>query len=212
MRRRLPLNVVSAIVASSMALITIILLLATGDGPQIIVGGILQLVIVTAAFAVLIGIFNLVSVHTRRITSRQSGWLYSGVVLLAAFAVLLLRALDVRTSDAEPALVSDVVFEAVQVSLESALAGLLFFFLVYAAYRFMRDRVSLSGCLFTFSVLIVLAGWIPLQGLDALQGVRDWLLRVPATAGINGLLIGIALGTITVGIRTLIGQERAYRE
>ncbi len=212
MRRLSLLNLLSAIVAVSMALITIIFLLASGDGPQLIAGALLQLVAVTVAFAVLIGLFNLISVHVGRMTGRERGWPYSLVVLVVAWSILLLRALEVRTTDEDAVLVSDVLFEAVQVSLESALAGLLFFFLVYAAYRMLRARVSLTGCLFTLSLLIVLAGWVPLQSFDALAGLREWLMQVPATAGIRGLLIGVALGTITVGLRTLVGQERAYRE
>ena len=39
----------------------------------------------------------------------------------------------------------------------------------------------------------------------------DWLENVVALAGMRGLLIGIALGTITLSIRILAGWERPYQ-
>jgi hypothetical protein len=103
------------------------------------------------------------------------------------------------------------VFESVQVSLESALAALLVFFLVYAAYRLMRRRVTVWNVAFSAVVVVILLGSIPLNKTDALADVRDWLIRVPVSAGARGLLIGVGLGTVTVGVRVLIGQDRSFR-
>jgi hypothetical protein len=41
--------------------------------------------------------------------------------------------------------------------------------------------------------------------------VRDWLVAVPATGGTRGILIGVALGALTVGIRVLIGRDQPYQ-
>lgn len=206
------LNLISAVVAVSTAILMMGALFATESFPEALGAVLLQVVMVTGALAILVGIINLMNVHLDRIRLLEKGWYYSVIVILSALGVMTARALDIHASDDPSLALHQVLFDSVQRSLESALAGLIFFFLVYAAYRMMRNRVSLSGCLFQLVLLIVLVGWIPLSSLGFFSGLRDWLLEIPTTAGARGILIGIALGTITVGLRTLIGQEQAFRE
>ena len=212
MQRFRLINVLSATIAASTAILTITGLFATTGLPESLAAILLQIVVVTAAVAVLIGLLNLVSVHLRRMQDGERGAIYSIFTLVAAIAVIVIHVLDVRTTDDSERAVSGVLFETVQVSLESALGGLLFFFLVYAAYRMMRERVTWQSVIFTLAVLLVLVGWLPLSGLTVFENLRDWLLEVPVTAGSRGILIGIALGTMVVGTRVLVGQDRAYRE
>ncbi|MBZ0307510.1 MAG: hypothetical protein K8I82_15700, partial [Anaerolineae bacterium] len=74
------------------------------------------------------------------------------------------------------------------------------------------QRVSASGCYFTAALVLVLLGAIPLNDTPVLVDLRNWLMEFPVTAGTRGILIGIGLGIVTVSLRVLIGQERAYRE
>ena len=98
-----------------------------------------------------------------------------------------------------------------QVTVESSLAGLLLFALVYGASRVMSLRTSGWGALFVGTVLVVLAASLPLPLLAVLIPIRDWLLAVPVNAGARGILLGIALATIVAGARVLIGQDRSLR-
>lgn len=173
-----------------------------------------QLVAVTAAIAVLIGILNLLAVHLGRFTHAERGWPYSALILLVTAGMIVLRILDraaIWSGDLEGEQISPRVFEAVQVSIESALAGLLVFFLVFAGYRLMRRGVSVWNVLFTSAVVVALVGWIPLGDLDVLRDVREWLVSVPVSAGARGILLGVGLGTVTVGVRVLLGQDRSLR-
>lgn len=172
----------------------------------------LQLTVITAAVAVLIGIANLIGVHGLRLIQRKGGWFYSLVLLISLLGVLLLAVLEragVLTGRPSP---TTVLLETVQVSIESALAGLVLFALVYGALRLMRRRVSAGALLFTLVLLVLLAGALPLTALAPLTALRDWLLAVPVSAGARGILLGIALATIVTGVRVLIGQDRSYRE
>jgi hypothetical protein len=45
-----------------------------------------------------------------------------------------------------------------------------------------------------------------------LTQIRDWVLSVPVSAGTSGILIGVALGTVVVGLRLLLGQDRSFRD
>ncbi|MEP7293531.1 MAG: hypothetical protein ABI835_17225 [Chloroflexota bacterium] len=165
----------------------------------------LQLTVITIAVTILIGILNLFGVHLRKIGQRSGGWFYSLVVIVSAAVVLVLWIIGRR--DANQALL-----ETVGVSVESALAGLIVFALVYGAYRMMRRRVTWSAVLFTLALLIILVGALPLPQVGALTQVRAWLLAVPVSAGARGILLGIALATVVTGVRVLIGQDRSYRE
>ncbi len=171
----------------------------------------LQLVSITIAVTVLIGILNLLWVHLARIRRRGGGWVYSLVLVITTLAVIILSVLERNNILANDPAITRILLEQVQVSIESALSGLLLFALVYGAYRVLRQRVSLWGVLFVLSILIVLVGALPL-GIAALTDFRDLWLSVPVSAGARGILLGIALATIVTGVRVLVGQDRSYRE
>jgi len=38
----------------------------------------------------------------------------------------------------------------------------------------------------------------------------DWIMNVPNMAGFRGILIGAAVGAISLGIRVMTGRERGY--
>lgn len=180
----------------------------------------IRMVTVVGAIAVVIGVFNLLNVNVNKLTSRTRGALYSFFTLFAFLLVIGVHAADRagllngwtpgRAGDSP--IVSLTLMDALQVAIESALGGVLFFSLVYAAFRMLRRRVSAWNILFLIALLIVLIGYIPMTNLGFVAGIRDWLLAVPVSAGTRGLLIGVALGTVIVGIRLLIGQDRSFRE
>jgi ABC-type glycerol-3-phosphate transport system permease component len=214
-RRHRLINFLATVLVISMGVVTLIGLVSDqGTTAANMTEFLVQLVAVTGAVAVLVGIINLIAVHLDRFVRVEHGWPYSLIVLVTALVVVVLRILDradIWPDDLEGEQVSLRVFESVVVSLESALAALVLFFLIYAAYRLMRQRVTGWNILFSAAVLIGLLGWIPLDGLEALADLRDWIVQVPASAGARGLLIGVGLGTVTAGVRVLIGQDRSFR-
>ena len=213
-RHRLTHFLSTVVVISSGIVMLIGLASKPGTMPAELAHVTLQVVSVTAAIAVFTGLLNLLTVHLTRFIGAEHGWPYSVITLISAIFVIVLRILDrveIWPDDMEGEQVSPRLFEAVQVSLESALAALLVFFLVFAAYRLMRREVTPWHLIFTMSVMIVLLGWIPLKNTEVLADLRNWLVEVPVSAGARGLLIGVGLGTVTVGVRVLIGQDRSFR-
>ena len=171
----------------------------------------LQVVVVTVAVTVLVGVLNLLWVHLTRIRYRRAGWGYSIVLVLSTLAVIVLTILERADLLTQEPPLTTILLEQVQVSIESALSGLLLFALVYGAYRVLRHRVSAWGLLFVLSLVIVLVGALPLN-IPLLTGARDLWLSVPVSAGARGILLGIALATVVAGVRVLVGQDRSYRE
>ncbi len=171
----------------------------------------LQVFSISVAVTIIIGIFNLLLVHSRRVGRRETGCGYSFILFLSAATVIALTYLERENLISTGAEWRDLLLEQVQVTVESSLAGLLLFALVYGASRVMSLRVSGWGTLFVGTVLVVLAAALPLPLLAVLIPIRDWLLAVPVNAGARGILLGIALATIVAGARVLIGQDRSLR-
>lgn len=182
------------------------------QGLPVITDLFLQVVVITIASTIIIGIINLLSVHVSRITQRKGGWVYSVILVVSALAVIVITLLErAGILTGRPSL-SAILLETVQVSIESALAGLVLFALVYGAFRLMRRRVTWWAMLFTLILIILLLGALPLPAVNGLASIRNWLLAVPVSAGARGILLGIALATVVAGVRILIGQDRSYRE
>ncbi|MDX2139888.1 MAG: hypothetical protein SF123_17515 [Chloroflexota bacterium] len=165
----------------------------------------LRLAVITLAFLIMAGVLNLLIVHIGRIAGRERGFPYSIILLISAFAVVGLW-LAGRTD------INTILLNSVQVAIESSLAALVLFALVYGAYRLLHRRLSWAGGLFILTVCIMLVTALPLTEIGALTDVRNWLMTVPVSAGAHGILLGIALATIVTGVRILVGQDRSYRE
>jgi hypothetical protein len=167
--------------------------------------------IILTAFAMLLGIFNVLSVHIHRLIKRddpgrlsESGAGYSVVVLISAALVGILGLIAGLPSPA-----MTWIFENVYSPVQSALFALLAFFVATAAYRALRAR-NIETLLMLAAALVVLIGQTP--WLNMMSEAKDWILRVPAAAGVRGILIGVALGTIATGLRLLVGLDRPYSE
>jgi len=199
--RRL-LAILASVITIGVGLVTIYdLTVGTGG----LAAAFLRLVVATLALMIVAGVVNLIIVHVGRIRYLKRGWVYSLVLLVSAFATVGFW-LAGRTD------VNDLLLNSIQVPVESALAGLLFFALVYGAYRLLHRRFTWTGLLFIIILLVMLVGALPLDQFGLARQVREWLLSVPASAGARGILFGIALATIVTGVRVLIGQDRSYRE
>lgn len=163
--------------------------------------------IVLAAFAMILGLFNLLSVHAERIRKRDSSWAYSAVLVLGLLMVLLFGFNGPESAPVK------WVFRYIYSPLQATIFSLLAFFVVSAAYRAFRIR-NWETALFVIAGLIVLLGQVPVGGLiwDKLPALKDWLLAVPVTAGARGIILGVALGTIIAGLRILLLMDRPYLE
>ena len=159
----------------------------------------LRLVVIVIALSIVIGIANLLYVHVGRVAR---GKVFSAV-LLASFGFTIYWYVT-RQGDTS-------LLEAVQVPIESSLAALLFLSLVGGGSRVMRKRADVWGLLFVAVVIVVLLASLPLAELAPVKAWRDWLMRIPVSAGARAILLGIALGTVVTGVRVLLGQDRSYR-
>lgn len=166
--------------------------------------------IIIAAFAIVLGFFNITSAHLKKVKTRHKDWPYSIILLIVMWVVVVLG-LASGQGPLNP--VVHWIFQYVQLPIQATIASLLAFFVAAAAYRTFRMR-NLESVVLLVVALIVLLGQVPLGRLmwDQLPVIKEWLLEVPSLAGARGILLGVALGTVATGLRVLLGIDRPYSE
>ena len=179
-----------------------------------------ELAVIIAAFAAILGAFNVLHVHGTRIFRQRPGWFYSFVLLVSMGVVLVIGAWEgvtaiVRAQDVARQGVSGGamlwLYQYILIPVQASLAALLPFLLAFAAYRTLRMRSAsgtVGGALFLITAIIVLLGQVPLFNLTLLRDLREWIIRVPAMAGMRGILLGVGLGITATALRVLMGADR----
>ncbi len=157
-----------------------------------------------AGLAVLLGFWNVLTVHVQRIFQFDRHSLVSVVVLSAALITLLATLPEGPGSES-----GQWVFNNVYRPLEASFLALLAFFIATAAFRSLRAH-SIETTLMLLAAVIVLIGQVPLGTF--LAPLKEWMLNVPVVAGVRGILLGVALGVIATCLRLLVGIDRPYAE
>jgi len=163
--------------------------------------------VIVAAFAFILGLFNILRVHGGRAIRLRQGWPYSLVLLLAALVAWVPPVLYGPSGTLTQQMLDYVISP-----LGASLAALLVFTLALAAFRLLRARRSVEVVLFILIVAVVLLGNAPFIGLERLADVRDWIINVPGMAGVRGLLLGVALGTVITALRVFVAIDRPHSE
>ena len=168
--------------------------------------------VIIASFALFLGVVNVLRVHSRKMRESPSDRLYSFVLVAAMLIVLVvgLPALPGRPSGPSQPIVQ-WIFENIQAPIQASLSALLVFLVVTASYRLLMVRNAESAVMLVV-VLLVLLGQVTLGLAPILPELKDWILDVPALAGVRGILLGVALGALLAGIRLLLGVERPYSD
>lgn len=165
--------------------------------------------VILAGFAALVGIFNLLAVHFDKIRRRETGSVYSALLILS----LIITFIAGFVLTPQHPIMRDIILSGIIIPVEAALMGLLAITLLYAAVRLLRKRTDVMGIFFILTAAIIFLGSATLPFGDIpLVGtlIRPWVSQIWALGGARGILIGIALGTLTTGLRVLIGADRPY--
>ncbi len=158
------------------------------------------------AVSALIGVFNLVIVHGEKIRNREKGNAYSTLLLIS---LLLTFVFGLALGPGHP--IMQGVVNGVILPVEASLMAILSVTLLYAAIRLLRRRVDLMSVVFLLTVLLIVALSLPFAGMPLLgDALRPWITQVWAMGGARGILIGVALGALTTGLRVLLAMDRPY--
>ena len=95
----------------------------------------------------------------------------------------------------------------------TTLMALLAVSLAYSCLRLLQKRQGVMAIVFLISTLVflvLLSGYMPMSSdLPIVSSTLGFMNRLPM-AGARGILLGVALGSLTTGLRILLGADRPY--
>ena len=165
--------------------------------------------VIIAAMTVLIGIYNLVAVHSEKISTGEKGSANSWVLIISLILTLVYLAYAVFSGSLEFA--TRVVADTFIVPVEASLMAILAVTLIYASIRLLRRRLDVMSVLFLVAAVLFLIAFMPTPfgPVPGDQAIAQFM-NVFSTGGARGLLIGIALGVLLTGLRIIFGVDRPY--
>lgn len=162
--------------------------------------------IIVVAFGMGVGIINLLSVHIKNIRARVEGvwpfsiWLIFLMILYFGIGVIL----GINSSSLQ------YLYSNAYMPLYASVYSLVGFYQATATFRTLRIR-NLGSAIFVVVAILMMLRNTPLGEAiwPGFQVIGMWLLDVPSAGGTRGLTIVTAIGAIILGLRVLMGQERA---
>jgi len=173
---------------------------------------------IISAFALILGLGNLLLRHAHRIQKREQDWVHSWVLILGFGLTAIIGLLGgVAGEGSLPTKVGNFsfnitdIYNGLLIPLGASMFSLLAFYMASAAYRSFRAKTWLAAALL-LSAFIVMLGQVPLgyQISPAIPQVTQWIMEVPNTAAKRGIELGITLGVLATFLKILAGIERSW--
>ncbi len=162
-------------------------------------------IVIIAAFAVWVGFITSTRREVIRIQRRRKGWYYAVIILVLSWLMVIIGLGVSKTN---------VIFEFLQWAFvipgDSTIYAILVFYLTSSGARAFRVN-SLESALLTFGALFVLLKQAPLgEVLAPWAGpVAIYLQDTIAMAATRVFNVSMAVGSVVLAIRLMLGQEMA---
>lgn len=165
--------------------------------------------VILAGIAALVGILNLVITHLRKFNAGKGKQDIYSLFLLLSFLITFIAGMWFGPS--HPAI--QHIITSVQMPVETSLLALLAITLAYTSLKLLKRRRDWVTILFVAStvVFLLISSGLMTTGMniEPFQFLLAILNRLPV-AGARGILLGVALGSLTTGLRILLGADRPY--
>lgn len=161
--------------------------------------------VVVGAFALGIGAYSLILRHGRMIARKGQLWPYS-IILLGTMFVFTVTGL-ITGSITSPEY--NWIYSTIVMPISSTLYGMNAFFIASASYRAFRAKSWEALVLLVAAIFIMLKN-APIGGVISpiLPQIGGEIWDFAGATGMRALLIGIGIGTLALGLRVMIGQEK----
>ena len=162
---------------------------------------------IIGGFTLVLGLFSLLLRNVMKIKRKSYDWYYSVVLIIGLFATLIIGVIT-GISAGSP---TQYIFVYFLTPLGASMFSLLAFFIASAAYRAFRAK-SAQATLLLIAAVIVMLGQVPLGTLiwSKFPNLAAWVMSYPNMSAQRGILLGAALGGISMSLRILFGLERSY--
>lgn len=165
--------------------------------------------IVLNAFALGLGAVNLFRVHGRRISERKrDDWYFSAWLL---FTLILFVVVGLGTGQFDAGAQYQWIYNAMFLPIGSTMYSSLAFYMAYGSYKVLRAR-NLDAFLLFITAIFVILGNTPIfpATVPEFFHIREWIFTAIVGGAYRGIRIGVGIGAVVLGIRTLIGMETGY--
>ncbi|HDJ51334.1 MAG TPA: hypothetical protein ENF25_03950 [Thermoprotei archaeon] len=161
--------------------------------------------VVIGAFALGLGAYSLIVRHSRIILDRKQMWPYSAVLLVTMFIFILTGLITGSvTSDQY-----NWIYSTIIMPISSTLYGMNAFFIASASYRAFKAR-SGEGLILLVAAIFLMLKNAPIGGVisPVLPAIGSVIWDTAGATGMRAILIGIGIGTLSLGLRVILGQEK----
>ncbi|MFH2036854.1 MAG: hypothetical protein ABIJ45_10660 [Candidatus Zixiibacteriota bacterium] len=181
---------------------------------------------IIAVFAFFLGGGNLLRVHADKINKKRADWGFS-IVTVLGFLIMLAAGLfklfnpgGITADVAAPGSMFQMMYDWIFNPLGASMYALLAFYVASASYRAFRAK-NRDATILLVAAFVILLGRTPL-GVMATSWIPDsfsllripemaiWIMTSPNLAGQRAILIGIALGVVSMSLRLILGVERTH--
>jgi len=161
--------------------------------------------VVVGAFALGIGAYSLVLRHGRMISKRRPEWPYSIMLLLTMFTFIVTGLVTGSITSPQ----YNWIYTAIVMPVSSTLYGMNAFFIASASYRAFKAKSWEALVLLVAAIFLMLKN-APIGGVisPVLPQIGGIIWDFAGATGMRALLIGIGIGTLALGLRVIIGQEK----
>jgi hypothetical protein len=163
--------------------------------------------VVIAAFALGLGVVTVARNNYNAIKRRDKNWPYFLWGLIIMFVMIVTG----LTGDIGKHPIFLWLYNNAFTHLSSTMYSVLAFYITTAAYRAFRAR-NVDAALVLVSGVFVILTIAPVGAViwSGFPIIGQWLLDIPNMAGMRGIIIGVGLGVLALGVRTILGYERAH--
>ncbi len=167
----------------------------------------LRWAVVLAAFALIVAYLSLLRVHLLRLTSARKKKFTSLLVVVSALGTLALVLLQ-----GVEGVWTQQILTSVLIPGESALLALTAVTLIVAGMRILRARRTAGAIVFVVAAGIILLTTVAYSVYPSILAALRQGVDTLATAGMRGLVMGVALGVTLTGLRVLLGIDRPHSD
>ncbi len=173
---------------------------------------------IVSAFALILGLGNLMLRHIAKIKHREQGWPHSWTLIISMTISAVIGLFGGVTGEGSlPTKIGTFSFNITDIynyvitPLGATMFALLAFYMASAAYRSFRAKTWLA-VLLLISAFIVMLGQVPLGYWISplIPEFSQWIMEVPNTAAKRAIELGIALGVLATYLKIMVGIERGW--
>lgn len=173
-------------------------------------------------FAYVLGAASLIISNGHKIQKQAPGWGYNAVLLISLIGTLIfglfIHPLNGLPTDSGTPF--DWIFQHLYNPMSAATYSLLAFYMASAAFRAFKARSTEATLLLVTAFIVILFrvplgeviwGNLPvLSTLSVDELIEHWIMGSFNAAGQRAIMLGAAVGLISISLKIIMGIERSY--